>query len=156
MSNVRPLSTAFDMKEFGPPEHVYVENEWYDGPRAGVANVHGRPHRFVSQYDEEEDEYLGTFLIWPIAEQELSLEQEQWKIFVNWNEDYEAGKVGVESHPGHPGTNARWDEISTILKANRGSVPHDARLAKAQLVFAEGRQRYAPSGPRYQLSWSLL
>ncbi|MEK8035045.1 hypothetical protein AACH06_29870 [Ideonella sp. DXS29W] len=103
------------MTEFGPPEQVYVENKWYDGPRAGVADVQGKPHRFVSQYDEQEDEYLGTFLIWPIGEEDLLLEQEQWRIFVNWNEDYEAGKVGVESHPGQPGMSGRWDEIEAIL-----------------------------------------
>lgn len=144
------------MTEFGPPEHVYVENEWYDGPRAGVADVQGQPHRFVSQFDAQEDEYLGTFLVWPIAEPDLALEQEQWQIFVNWNEEHEAGRVGVESHPGHPGTNERWDEINALLKASREAVPNNARRAKVQLVFVEGEQRYTPSGPRYQLSWSLL
>jgi hypothetical protein len=141
------------MTEFGPPEHVYVENDWYDGPRAGVADVQGKPHRFLSQFDEEEDEYLGTFLLWPIGEHDLLLEQEQWRIFVNWNEDYEVGKVGAESHPGHPGANERWEEINGLLKASRESVPSNARSARVQLVFVEGGQRYAPSGPGYLLSW---
>jgi len=144
------------MTEFGPPEQVYVENEWYDGPRAGVASIHGKPHRFVSQFDEKEDEYVGTFLVWPIEELELSLEQEQWRIFVNWNDDYEVGRVGSESHPGHSGTNERWDEISSILKGSRESVPNNARPAKAEIVFREGGQRYTPSGPSYLLSWKLL
>ena len=144
------------MTEFGPPEHVYVENEWYDGPRAGVANIQGKPHRFVSQFDEAEDEYLGTFLVWPIGEPELALEQEQWRIFASWNGDYEAGKVGAESHPGHPGTNKRWDEIHSLLQASRESVPSNAVRAKAHLVHAERSQRYLPSGPSYRLSWRLL
>jgi hypothetical protein len=142
--------------DYGAPERVYVENEWYDGPRAGVANLNGRPHRFVSQFDEEEDEYLGTFLVWPIDESELVLEQEQWQIFVRWNEQYEAGKASTESHPGHPGTNKRWDEINVMLKTLRESVPASARRAKAQMVCLEGQQRYGPSGPDYQLSWRLL
>ncbi len=142
--------------DFGAPERVYVENEWYDGPRAGVANIDGEPHRFVSQFDEEEDEYLGTFVVWPIDESELALEQEQWQIFVRWNEQYEAGKVGPESHPGHPGTNKRWDEINSLLKTCRVSVPASARRAKAQMSHVDGQQRYALSGPAYRLSWRLL
>ena len=144
------------MTEFGPPEQVYVENEWYDGPRAGVASINGKPHRFVSQFDEQEDEYLGTFLVWPIQAAELSLEQEQWKIFVSWNDDYEAGRVGVDSHPGHPGTNERWDEINALLKTSRESIPSGARRAKAEMIFVEGDRRYASSGPSYHLSWRLL
>jgi hypothetical protein len=30
-----PLSA---MTQYGPPEKVYVENEWYDGPRAGIGD----------------------------------------------------------------------------------------------------------------------
>lgn len=142
--------------EYTAAEHVYVENEWYDGPRAGVANLCGEPHRFVSQFDEKEDEYLGTFLVWPIDASELALEQEQWQIFVIWNEQYEAGKVGTESHLGHPGTNKRWDEINSLLKVRRESVPANARRAKAQMVCLESQQRYSLSGPDYQLSWKLL
>jgi hypothetical protein len=101
------------MLKYGPPEHVFVENEWYDGPRAGIANVNGQPHRFVSQWDEHGDEYLGTFLVWPVRSEELSLEQEQWRIFVSWNDQYEAGAASTNTHPGNLGTNSRWDELSS-------------------------------------------
>lgn len=144
------------MTEFGLPEQVYVENEWYDGPRAGVASIFGEPHRFVSQFDEADDEYLGTFLVWPIGQAELSLEQEQWRIFVNWNEEYEAGRVGTETHPGHPGTSKRWDEINSILKPSREFIPSNAKRARVQMVPLERNQRYAPSGPSYRLSWKML
>lgn len=142
--------------EFGPAERVYVENEWYDGPRAGIANLFGKPHRFVSQFDEEEDEYLGSFLVWPIGESELAIEQEQWRIFVSWNDAYEAGEVDTQSHPGHPGTNRRWDEIARMLNARRKSVPSGARRARAQMVSIKGVKRYSPFGPDYQLCWQLL
>ena len=144
------------MNSYGPPEHVFVENEWYDGPRAGVANVGGRPHRFVSRWDEEADDYLGTFLAWPIEADEAALEQEQWQIFVHWNDQYEAGVVGSDSHPGHPGANKRWDEIASQLAAQRMSVPPFARRAKAQMLPFEQLPRYALSGPSYQLAWCFL
>jgi len=144
------------MPTFGPAEHVYVENEWYDGPRAGVADVNGMPHRFTSQWDEVEDEYLGTFLLWPVAPAELALEQEQWAIFVSWNDQYEAGSVGSNTHPGHVGTNARWDEIEAHLASKRKSVPPTAKRATVQVFPLEREQRYALSGPDYQLSWALI
>ena len=144
------------MFEYGAPRRVHVENEWYDGPRAGVADFGGNPHRFLSQYDEQEDESMGTFLVWPIDDSELALEQEQWKIFVDWNEQYEAGLVGTGTHPAQPGTSKRWDEINALLATRRKSPPQGAKRAKAQMVPLNEQQRYAPSGPAYQLSWALL
>lgn len=147
---------TLQVSEYGPPQRVYVENDWYDGPRAGVADLCGKPHRFVSLFDELEDEYTGTFLVWPIDDSELVLEQEQWEIFVSWNEQYEAGQVGTETHPGHSGTNKRWDEINTLLATRRESPPIDARHARAQMVPLQDRHRYESSGPAYQLSWVLI
>lgn len=147
---------AMPTSDFGPPEHVYVENEWYDGPRAGIADVDGKPHRFVSQFDEDEEVYLGTFLLWPTEAEELMLEQEQWQIFVRWNVEYEAGRATSKSHPGSPGNDERWSEINSLLKARRESTPSDAKRAKAKMVPFERNQRYAVSGPCYQLSWMLL
>lgn len=143
------------MTTFGPPEHVYVENEWYDGPRSGIADVNGKPHRFKSLFDEKDDEYLGTFLVWAIDADELALEQEQWQIFVAWNERNEVGTVGVDSHPGHPGTNRRWDELATLLEHRRQAVPLDAKRARVEVVALDRDQRYARSGPSYHLSWKF-
>jgi hypothetical protein len=144
------------MLQYGPPEHVFVENEWYDGPRAGVANVNGLPHRFVSQWDGQEDDDLGTFLVWPVQAEELSLEQEQWQIFVEWNDQYEAGAASTETHPGHPGTNKRWDEIEAQLAVLRALTPENAKRARAQMVPFERERRYGRSGAGYQMAWSLL
>ena len=143
------------MTQYGPPETVYVENEWYDGPRAGIGDVNGVPHRYVSLFDEEEDQYLETFLIWPVDRQVLELEIEQWRIFVEWNALYESGRADVNSHPGHGGRNARWDEIEALLKPSRTNVPADARRAVAQLCHIDREVRYASSGPSYMLRWSV-
>ncbi len=144
------------MLKYGPPEHVFVVNEWYDGPRAGIANVNGQPHRFASQWDEHGDEYLGTFLVWPVRSEELSLEQEQWRIFVSWNDQYEAGAASTDTHPGNPGTNNRWDELSRLLATLRAPTPEHAQRARAEVVPLDRERRYDESGPCYQMSWSLL
>lgn len=144
------------MSALGSPENVYVENAWYDGPRAGVADLNGSPHRFISQFDENGGEDLGTFLVWPINEHEFALEQEQWQIFVDWNADYEAGRVTIESHPGHPGMNKRWGELNALLQIGRETVPTEAMRAKAELIYEKESRRYKSTGPSYKVSWKLL
>lgn len=143
-------------KKYGPPERVYVENEWYDGPRSGVADINGAPHRFQSLFDETDDEYLGTFMVWPIDETSLSLEIEQWRIFVEWNALYEAGKVATDLHPGQGGINPRWDELEVLLKRSRSDIPVDAKKALAVFERVEQTNRYEPSGPDYKLRWRIL
>jgi hypothetical protein len=144
------------MTRLGDFERVYVENEWYDGPRAGVADVGGVPHRFQSQFDYTEDDYLGTYLVWPVDADTLLLEVEQWRIFSEWDAKYLAGSVAVESHPGHGGINARWDEIEEKLKNVRSEVPPHARRVAAEIEHVEGPPRYGPDGPAYRLRWRFL
>jgi hypothetical protein len=144
------------MATYSPAETVHVENEWYDGPRAGIADIGGVPHRFRSLFDEKDDEYLSTFVVWPIDEATLVLEREQWLIFVAWNALYEAGKAGTDSHPGHSGLNARWDELETLLKDSRKLVPATARRAIAEVQNTAEADRYSPAGPAYKMGWSFL
>lgn len=144
------------MKKFGPPEKVYVENEWYDGPRSGVAEINGVPHRFKSLFDEEADEYLDTFLVWPIENELLELEIEQWNLFVQWNSLYESGKLDVDSHPGYGGLNQRYDEIESYLKVSRETIPASAQRAKAKMEKIDKVGRYCSSGPAYLFRWHLL
>ncbi|WP_406431331.1 hypothetical protein [Streptomyces sp. NBC_01589] len=73
-------------------ERVYVELEWYDGPRFGLAGVDGKPHYFQNDdYDHAcgADEYR----VWPASEAAVVLEREQWAIFARWNQRHEAGTV---------------------------------------------------------------
>lgn len=71
-----------------PIEKVYVECDWYDGPRAGIADVNGIPHRFVSNFDHDADDWSDTFTLFPIDPNTLASEQEQWNLFVAWNRRY--------------------------------------------------------------------
>lgn len=144
------------MAKYGPPERVYVEDEWYDGPRSGIADINGHPHRFKSLFDETEDEYLGTFMVWPVDKEVLALEIEQWRIFVEWNALFESGKTGTESHPGKGGLNLRWDELEACLRQSRSDVPANAMKALAEFERMNRARRYEASGPNYMLRWCVL
>lgn len=124
-------------------ERVHVESEWYDGPRAGVADVGGEPHYFHGT-DEE-------FEVWPASPDALAMEREQWAIFVRWNQRYEAGTAATDSHPGHGGIDARYDELEGLLGPHR-QAPAGARRLTAEMRFDNG-DRYRADGLDYWFRW---
>ena len=137
------------------PEHVHVENAWYDGPVAGVADIGGQPHRFMLMHGESSAAGDPIYRVWPIDAAELDLEQEQWALFVQWHECYETGRADTSSHPGHGGIDARWDELQAVLTDARQHIPPHAGQATATLVRLGDAPRYSISGPDYQMRWTL-
>ncbi|WP_327135884.1 hypothetical protein OG311_37925 (plasmid) [Streptomyces sp. NBC_01343] len=128
-------------------ERVYVELEWYDGPRAGLADVEGKPHYFQGYDYDHADEYR----VWPASEGVAELEREQWAIFAKWNQRSEAGTAGLKSHPGHGGIDARYDELALLLAPDR-QAPDDARRLVGELRFDAGA-RYRVEGLDYWFRW---
>lgn len=144
---VDPLDDAF--------ETVHVELDWYDGPRAGVADINGVPHYFraVHDYahpDDPDDEYL----VWPAVRQALSWEREQWDIFVKWNTRYENGTATVDGHPGHGGVDARYDELTALLQPHR-ATPGNAERLGAEWRSSKSPYRYGVHGPGYSVRWRI-
>ena len=142
---VEPQDDAF--------ETVYVELDWYDGPRAGLADVHGVPHYFRAVDDyarpgEPDDQYL----VWSASQQALDWECEQWDIFVTWNTRHENGTATAASHPGHGGIDARYDEPARFLEPHR-ATPEDARRLVVEWRASDSPCRYCAHGPGYSARW---
>jgi hypothetical protein len=131
-------------------ERVYAELEWYDGPRAGLADVEGKPHYFQSD-DYDHADGADEYRVWPASQAVVELEREQWAIFARWNERYEAGTVGSETHPGLGGIDARYDELSLLLAPHR-QAPDDARPLVGEVRFDAGA-RYRAEGLDYWFRW---
>lgn len=131
-------------------ERVHVELDWHDGPRAGLADVGGKPHYFRG-HDYDHSDQAGEYRVWPASDVALEWEREQWAIFTRWNERYEAGAAGPESHPGHGGIDPRYDELALLLAPFR-QVPDDARWLVGELRFDAGT-RYRAGGPGYWFRW---
>lgn len=133
-------------------EAVYVELDWYDGPRAGLADVHGVPHYFraVNDYSrpgEPDDEYV----VWPASRPALDAEREQWRIFVAWNTRHKDGCASAASHPGNGGIDARYDELTAFLEPHR-VTPQDARPLAAEWR-PDPPPGYRADGPSYRARW---
>jgi len=135
----------------GSFERVIVELEWYDGERAGIANLHGVPHYFYTDdYTHPPDD--ATFLTWPVDEETLSLEIECWRIFVDWNDRIEAGEATAASHPGHGGI-SRYDELTLLVEPHR--LPPDSAIPRRAQWRGTGRRpRYGPDGPASEVRWA--
>ncbi|RZS29474.1 hypothetical protein EV193_12117 [Herbihabitans rhizosphaerae] len=133
-------------------EPVHVEHEWYDGPRAGIADVDRVPHYFRAVEPIAPDELPERFHVWPADDQVLAWEREQWLIHVRWNDRYEAGTAGVDTHPGHRGTDPRYDELDDLLEPHR-IPPPDARVLRAEWEITDRDQRYADDGPNSVVRW---
>lgn len=93
--------------------------------------------------------------MWPASATALALEREQWAIFVDWNDRYEAGNASVDSHPAHGGISARYEELTQLLTPHR-AVPPGARRLTAESRWRPGdTARYQMDGPDYLMRWRL-
>ncbi|MGW4894763.1 hypothetical protein ACWEQL_21215 [Kitasatospora sp. NPDC004240] len=91
-------------------ERVYVDLEWYDGPRKGLAVIDGVPHYFEGcdfDHADEADEYS----VWPASEAAVEMEREQWAIFARWNERNEprrSGRIAIRGTEGSMPATTNW------------------------------------------------
>ncbi|MEW1914579.1 hypothetical protein AB0442_40420 [Kitasatospora sp. NPDC085895] len=131
-------------------ERVYVELEWCSGPRAGLADVDGKPHYFQGN-DWDDADGADEYSVWPASDAAVELEREQWAIFARWNERHEAGTVGSETHPGQGGFDDRYDELVLLLAPHR-QVPDGAERLVGEVRFDAGA-RYRVEGPDYWFRW---
>jgi hypothetical protein len=131
-------------------ERVYVELEWYDGLREGVADVDGAPHylRYAHEYDPITE---TVFKVWPVPAEAFAWEREQWAIYVAWNDRQRAGEVDVLAHPGLGGIDARYDELQSLLEPFR-QCPEDAGILRAEFSFDAG-ERYRADGLDCWVRW---
>ncbi|SBT39227.1 hypothetical protein [Micromonospora auratinigra] len=131
-------------------ERVHTELDWYDGPRAGLADVDGTPHYFHG-YDFHYTNAVDEYQVWPASAVAVALEREQWAIFVRWHARRKAGTAGTDGHPGEPGNDPRYEELEQLLTPYR-EVPPGARRLLGELRHDAGAH-YRIDGPGYWFRW---
>ncbi|MDQ2799126.1 MAG: hypothetical protein M3Y13_05725 [Armatimonadota bacterium] len=93
-------------------EIVYTVFNYWDGPRAGVADFHGSPHFFQCIFDEVADEWSNVFRLSPVAKNTVSLTKNEWQEWYWWKHDFGQGKAEVEARPD---VYARYSPIDGML-----------------------------------------
>ncbi|UWE10386.1 hypothetical protein [Actinacidiphila bryophytorum] len=130
-------------------ERIYIELEWYDGPRAGLADVGGTLHYFdgYGQYSGDGDD---DYRVWPAAPAAAEWEREQWAIVVGWDERHGAAAGRPAAFLGEAGVDARYDELDALLAPYR-RVPGDARRLAGELRHTGTGHRLEGTG--YWFRW---
>ena len=100
-----------DMK----PDRVLTINDYYDGPRLGVAELNGVPHIYEAAFDHSADEYSDTYYLSPIDAELLALVLEDWSIWLRWDAAFKRNEVSVESHPTLPQERARHEQLKQAI-----------------------------------------
>ncbi len=98
------------------PDRVLTVNDYYDGPRLGVAELNGVPYIYEAEFDHNTDEYGDMYFLSPIDADLLSLLLEDWDIWRRWNAASKRNEVvTTESHPALPEERKRHEELKRAI-----------------------------------------
>ena len=127
-------------------DRVYTVNDYYDGPRLGIADVDGVPNVYEAEFDHSTEEYGDTFFVSPVDEGLLALVLEDWEIWLRWNSAFKRGEVTVKSHPALPEDRQRH-EVLKIVIGDR------LRVDRAQAKYMRARFETSPLDGGTTVEW---
>lgn len=113
-------------------EVVHMLNDWYDGPRRGIADFRGHPHVFESEWSDGNDMDADTFLLMPIDSTTFSLAVEDWMIWRRWETAFYEGATTRDTHPALPEDRVRHEELERLLERRLQINPAIAIRQKAE------------------------
>ena len=129
-------------------ETVHTMDNWYDGPRGGVADFGGAPHYYRSVYldtpkwNPDEDRFELTPL--PRAAFEAAVELQA--IWERWNQAYKAGNAPKDPDDERvlPADRQRWSELEQVLAAGRTANASRTVLVHGAFELGCKRVRWWP------------
>ena len=127
-------------------DRVYTVNDYYDGPRLGIADVDGVPHIYEAEFDHSSDEYGDTFFVSPVDESLFALVLEDWEIWLRWDSAFKRGEASVESHPALSEDRARHEALKI-------AIGDRLRVDRAQAKYMRARFQTSPKNGRTIVEW---
>jgi len=114
-------------------ERVYTINEWWDGPRLGVADISGQPHIYASPFNTLKGDFEDYFLVSPIDEELLRLVLEDWEIWIRWSDAFYRKEISnTETHPALPEDQERHRELLRLIGTRLQVDPEGSRKLYAE------------------------
>ena len=138
-----------------PFEPVLTVRDWWDCPRAGVAEVDGKPHLYISTWDEAADDWSEIYTLTPLDQDTLTLVLEDYEIWRRWRLAFDAGKVALDSGPALPEDRLRLDQLRQIVQPLfEGAI---APTSRARPVFRKRADADPKSDPyNMEARWELI
>jgi len=137
-------------------EVVHTLTDWYDGPRCGIADYHGKPHRFEPEWKDGEDMDADTFLLTPIDADTLALALEDWAIWRRWETAFHQGRASRETHPALPEDQARHEKLKGLLAVRLVTDPARAVQMRAEFRNRDDEQWSGYGWHPMEVCWSKL
>jgi hypothetical protein len=135
-------------------ETVHTVDDWYDGPRGGVADCGGPPHYYRSVYldcptwDPDEDRFELT----PLPDEAFAAALELQAIWERWHQASKAGAAPADPDDERvlPADRRRRDELDRTLAAGRAANASRTVLAHGEFELGCKRVRWKPAGEARQ------
>jgi hypothetical protein len=129
--------------------------DYYDGVRTGIADLDGTPHYFECEFDQGADEYSNNFKLYPVERDFMQRAARSWQIYRAWEHKFHNGEAGVETHPGHGGVDAEYDELQARLDYQVTCLSALPSLYGAEFRAIPGQEGLAPRILReLEVAWS--
>ena len=135
-------------------EVVHTVTDYYDGPRGGIADYHGKPHLHSSLWDETADNWSDTFLLQPIDEETFRLAMEDWAIWCRWEHAFRSGEATQATHPALPEERVRHEELSAVLTPRLQVDPKRAVRVRGRFEVRTPAQPGITSTAELVVVWS--
>jgi hypothetical protein len=133
-------------------EFVYLIDDWWDGPKSGMADFKGIPHYFERIFDEKKDDWSENYRIRKITEEEQSLLIERTQLFQEWIEESKMNNKPhlLEEH-------LRYKVINELLKEIRCDFYQDIFFGSFIPIKSDKNndQKLSPY-TQYQVKWIRL
>ena len=105
------------------PDRVLTINDYYDGPRLGIAELDGIPHIYEAEFDHSSDDYGDTYFLSSIDPHILNAVLEDWAIWCRWHDAFKRGDAPIETHPVLPHERLRHGELKLLIGDSLRSDP---------------------------------
>ncbi|WP_422987541.1 hypothetical protein [Undibacterium sp. Ji50W] len=119
-------------------DRILTVNDYYDGPRLGVAELNGVPHIYQAEHDHRTEAHGEHFFLSPIRPDLLALVLEDWQIWLRWNAAYQRGEVSLETHPALPAERDRHEIIESLIGDQLKTDPINHAYYRAHFSYLSG------------------
>ena len=129
------------MHDFEP---VFTVTDYYDGPRAGIANFGGSPHSFRSLYADIDTNDDNVFALTPLDAETFRLALEDWAIWKRWESAFYAGRTDRSTHPALPEDRQRHEWLERELAKRMAPEESSELVAKGDFRAVPGQEQLRP------------
>ena len=108
-------------------ERVYTMTDYHDGPREGIADFNGAPHKYRALFVPFDERDSDTFELSPLTPAAFALEAETWAIWCRFEAACVAGPsvsdIPHEDWGALPDERVRRRELSAAIAAATAIAP---------------------------------